>query len=275
VHSSSILKQSSKIRSEKNSTMKFFLLAFIASIIFPVYLSAKPELEDLKTGSPEQQISAMYYFGYTGNKKAFWYMVNNLGKTINGNEESPLAQRVRQAAAEALGRIRDERAVPFLIERFGREKNDRVKRAILFGLSFYKNPEILPVLKQGLESENSEVLNEALRLAAELGDKNVIPRIKTLSIKENDEIFELSRAFVLLRLEDEQDENSKILIAGLKSKNPLIRFWSANYLSMTARTEAIKEIIKALEIENYIWVSREMERSLYLLAEIKRKKESE
>ena len=90
--------------------------------------------------------------GFSGNKAAFYYLVENL----LGEKESALSERrrirIRAVAAESLGRLRDERAIPHLIARYGREESPEVRRSILFAVSFYRSKEADGVIRDGLAS---------------------------------------------------------------------------------------------------------------------------
>lgn len=65
------------------------------------------------------------------------------------------------AAAE--WRMRDDLcSIKYLTERFAIEKSDTVKAKILFALSFYKSPDIIPVLSSAADSENENVKFQAI-----------------------------------------------------------------------------------------------------------------
>ncbi len=234
-----------------------------------------PKIENLKTGSLEEQVEAMYYFGYSGNKKAFWYMVKNLERTFDGNDENPWGATFRQAAAVSLGRLGDDRAVPFLLKRYGVEQNEKVKQAILFALGFYKSSVILPVIRDGLSSQDRDTRVEALRAAARFKNSEIAGDIQGITDQAEDYIIKMAGAYALVSLENEPDRYAEVLLGGLTRKEPDIRFWAVYYLSRVERIDAIDDIIRALEIENYSWVRREMERALSVLYESRKRREKD
>jgi hypothetical protein len=234
---------------------------------------AKPLLRDLQTGSYEQQLAAIYYFGYSGNKKAFWYFVKNLEKEFNGSQDVSWGVRLRQAAAVSLGRLRDRRGVPFLTKRYGKEKNSKVKRAIMYGLSFYKaDAESSGVIKDGLLSDNRQLMIESLNTAAVSGDKSLTGRIKEIISGSKDPEIKLVCSYALIMLGENAAGHIKPITSQLVSPMPEMRFLSAYYLKRSGYFDAAGEVLKAIEIENYQWVRREMEECLYRLNWIRREK---
>lgn len=227
-------------------------------------------MEDLDSGSQEQQISAMYYFGYSKNKACFWYLVKNLDRTIDSEDRNPLGERLRTAAAEAMGRLGDDRAVPFLLKRYRQEKRDGVKRAIIGSLSNFRDKDILPVLKDALQSDNRDLLMESMQCAASYGDSSVVPKIREIREKQEDAGLRLMSSYALVRLGDEPDKNTELLRKDIINSDPAIRFWSAYCLSRTDRIEAIGDLLRALEIENCPWVRKEIEIAVVQLARKKR-----
>jgi len=253
---------------------------FALTVLFfvtPVTLVSRPalfspDIEDLKTGSYQQQLFAMKYFGYSQNKKAFWYMVKNLNRTFDTDAGDEWGVRFRKTAAESLGRIRDLRAVPFLVKRFEVESENTVLASIVSALSFYKSPAVFKVLKKGLASDDDKVRIESVKACALYGDKTFVVQIKQLLQKKPEKQDALAIYFALLKLGDEPDINADLIKKELKNRDPEIRYLAAYFLSMTERLEAIKYLLQALEIENYSWVGRQIESTLHILAQIKRKK---
>ncbi|MCU0846660.1 MAG: HEAT repeat domain-containing protein [Spirochaetes bacterium] len=234
-----------------------------------------PTFDDLESGSYEEKITAMYFYGYSRNKRAFWYMVKNLDAETGSERGRELGERVRTSAAESLGRLGDERAVPFLVERYRVEKSDPVRKSILSALGRFKGAGISQTVSDGLLSGNTDVQNEALVTAAMIGDRGLVPQIRAITVKEGDSRTKYSICFALVKLGDDPEKNSGLFRSGLKEKDPSTRFWCAYYLSMTDRTELISDIIAAVEIENQEWVKKQMETAIYALSEIKKKREKD
>jgi HEAT repeat protein len=249
----------------------FFILSISTAIFFTPRSYARPVLEHLKTGSFEQRLAALYYFGYSGNKKAFWYFVKNLDREFDGEADRSWGVRFRRAAAVSLGRLKDERGVPFLLKRYGKEKNPAVRRAIMFALSFYgRSKGVEDIIKDGLLSNNRELVIESVATAAATEDKKFIPDIKNIQSSSKNPELKLVTAYALVRLGKKPGEQMKVITSMLKSRRPELRFLAAYYLSRTEYIGAIDDLIRAIEIEIYSWVRREMESCMYRLNMIRR-----
>jgi len=256
--------------------MAFNALLLLLSLPAPEGQAGRwPTFDDLESGSYEEKIAAMYFYGYSRNKKAFWYMVKNLEVETGIERGMELGERVRTSAAESLGRLGDERAVPFLVGRYRLEKSDPVRKSILSALSRFRGAEISQAVSDSLSSGNADVRNEALVTAAMIGDKGLVPQIKAITFKEGDTRTKYSVCFALVKLGDDPEKNSGLFRSGLKEKDPSTRFWCAYYLSLTDRTEFISDIIAAVEIENHEWVKKQMETAIVALSEIKKKREKD
>ncbi len=252
--------------------MKTHILIFfiLADLNIPS-AEARPLLEHLRTGSYEQQLAALYYFGYSGNRKAFWYFVKNLDRELEGEAERSWGMRFRRAAAVSLGRLKDERGIPFLVKRYGKEKNPAVRRAIMFGLSFYGRGEgVAEVIKDGLVSDNRELMIESVAAAATTGDKDFVTLLKKTGAGTKDPELKLVVAYALIKLGEKPETQINSITSMLKSPRPELRFLAAYYLSRTEYFRAVDNVIKAIEIEIYPWVRREMESCVYRLNGIRR-----
>jgi HEAT repeat protein len=249
----------------------FLIIILSAALSFIPFAEARPVMQHLITGSFEQQLAAIYYFGYSGNRKAFWYFVKNLNREFHGEADRSWGMRFRRAAAVSLGRLKDERGVPFLVKRYKKEKNPVVRRAILFSLSFYgRGAGVTDIIKNGLESKNRELVIEAVATAAVTGDKELVPFVKKIQSGSSDPEVKLVTAYALVKLGGEFGEQIKSIISMLKNPRPELRFLAAYYLSRTEYIGAVDDVIKAIEIEIYSWVRREMEACMYRLNMIRR-----
>jgi hypothetical protein len=125
-----------------------FLLVFAPATVF-----AQGAVGALQTGSIEQRIDAMLNIGYARNRAGFWYLVKYL-EYDRAEEETATAVRLRVAAAESLGRLNDERAIPHLVERFGKEQSPEVKARILFALGMYRDERARQVIAGALDDKS-------------------------------------------------------------------------------------------------------------------------
>jgi HEAT repeat protein len=179
--------------------------------------------------------------------------------------------RFRRAAAVSLGRLKDERGVPFLLKRYRKENNPAVRRAIMFALSFYGRSEgVADIIKEGLSSNNRELVVETVATAAATGDKKFIPDIMNIQNSSKNPELKLVTAYALVKLGKKPGEQIKIITSMLKSRRPELRFLAAYYLSRTEYIGAIDDLIRAIEIEIYSWVRREMESCMHRLNMIRR-----
>ena len=245
--------------------MRYILPFFLLLFMLTESLLANDYIEILKNGTWEQRITAMYTTGYSGNKKAFWYLVKYLNQTFESDNQN-LAVRVRQAAAISLGRLRDERAIPYLAERYKKEENSEVKRAILFAFRFFKpSHESIAVVKQGLTDTNKDIQWEALMVASIYCDSSLSSEILQLA-KNDDPEMKVITAYINYMLKQNQADNEAIMLQSLTNTNPTVRYWASHFLTKSVGTKALGDIMKALEIESVWWVANEMEDNIYILA---------
>ncbi|MDH7552776.1 MAG: HEAT repeat domain-containing protein [Spirochaetota bacterium] len=246
--------------------MKFRLLSLVISLfVFTEVLLADDYIEMLKNGTWEQRITAMYTLGYSGNKKAFWYLVKYLDQSFQSENQS-LGVRVRQAAAISLGRLKDDRAIPYLVERYKKEENTEVKRAIIFALRFFKpTPEAITVVKQALADSNKDIKWEALMVSSVYCDSSLASDIAQLANSDDPEIKVIA-AYIQYTLNQNKPENEALMRKSLTHKSPLVRYWASHFLVKSVGTPALEDIMKALEIESVWWVANEMENSIYILS---------
>jgi HEAT repeat protein len=223
-------------------------------------------------GSNEQVVEAIYQLSYAGNITSFWNYVKYLNYEAGESEGGGSAFLVRRAAAEALGRIRDERSIPHLVERLKNEKHDAVRASIMYALGFYPKAESSAYLSEGLSSQNEEVRYRAIMSAAGLGRKELVPAIRALYAQEKDEPMRLTIAYALYTLEDDRDTNRKLFIAGLRNRDPVVRFRAADYIGRARIDSAISEVVRAIDIENRYWVRIELDYTLAILYEERRRK---
>jgi HEAT repeat protein len=225
--------------------------------------------------SAEQLIESLKYFSYWGSKSNFWYYVKYLDYSAGENGGTDASTFVRKAAAEALGRIKDERSVPFLIARYKKEKKDSVKASIVYALGFYKNADSQSIVEESLASSDEDIRYQGMMTAVTLGKKEVAPKIRAIFNSEKDEGAKVVESYALLALGDDVEGNTKFLVAGLRSQDPIVRFRSTDCLARLKLDSAIEEMVKAFEIENRWWVRVEMDRTLAILYGERRRKSEE
>jgi HEAT repeat protein len=260
--------------------MKYIILILAASAcIFssiPVKSSYSYYADIVQTGgSPEQVIEALNQLSYAGIKSMFWNYVKYLDYSAGEDQGGTAAYRVRKAAAEALGRLKDDRAIPYLIERFKKEKNNKVKSAILYGLSFYRSAAANPIIDESLTSQDDDIRYNAMITAVTVERKEAIPKIKNIFNSEKDAALKITECYALYALGDSPAENTKLLTEGLKDKDPVVRYRANDYIARLKIDSVVGDVLKALEIENRWWVRVEMDRTVTILYNEKRRKREE
>ncbi|MFW5863080.1 MAG: HEAT repeat domain-containing protein [Spirochaetota bacterium] len=252
-------------------SLKMILSSLLVSTMMVCILLTKPAgavdyFHWLKHGSWKQRVHAMYHLGYSGYKPSFWILVEYLGKEFKEPNDSNLGVRVRQAAAVGLGKLEDERAVPYLVERFKKEKKPKVRKAIIFALSFYNKKSMVEVVQMGLKDESQEVRWEALQTASAMGDDAPVSAVSQFAAGNDNPSVAIIAAYVLYMSGQEKEKNRDTLLNGLQNKNPEVRYWATHYAARALGVEALDAIIRASEIESVYWVMKEMDDNIYTLA---------
>jgi len=140
-----------------------------------------------------------------------------------------------------------------------------------------------PALAAAKKEKEPEAKCEAKPAAAasvigggdESAEKEVAPKIRAIFNSEKDEGAKVVESYALLALGDDVEGNTKFLVAGLRSQDPIVRFRSTDCLARLKLDSAIEEMVKAFEIENRWWVRVEMDRTLAILYGERRRKSEE
>jgi HEAT repeat protein len=225
----------------------------------------------LKHGTWKQRVHAMYHLGYSGYKPSFWLFVEYLDKEFEEPNDSRLGVRVRQAAAVGLGKLEDERAVPYLVERYKKETKPKVRKSIIFALSFYNTKSMVEIIQMGLKDESQEVRWEALQTASSMSDDAPVNAVSQFAAGNKNPSVKIIAAYVLYVSGQEKQKNRDILLNGLEHKNPEVRYWATHYAARALGVEALDPIIRASEIESVYWVMKEMDDNIYTLARKKKR----
>jgi hypothetical protein len=168
------------------------------------------------------------------------------------------------AAAEALGRLQDERAVDYLIEAWKTEENEMVKEKIMFAFRYYKNESIKEIIKEGLQDQNLSIVFQTLLSAAHYRDESLTENITAVFNETEDEIVKTAAAYSIMKIKDD-DTAQNYLRDSLKSDKPWRRYWASYFIADARLVTLLSDILKSLEIENVVWVEREMERTVVVL----------
>ncbi|MFW6365608.1 MAG: HEAT repeat domain-containing protein [Spirochaetota bacterium] len=250
------------------------LILFLLLLLFPPAsrLRAYDFLSSMEHGTIEEKILAMRHLGYSGNTRAFWYLVKYLNFSPPG-DDSDRTIRCRAAAAESLGRLRDSRAVPFLTERWKREESPRVKERIMFAFSFYRNDAPVEIIREGLSSDDEAIVRQSVLTAAYRREQSLADNILPLYDSFEEGHGKTAAAYALTVLLEENEPYRTYLAKSLSSRSSWVRYDSAHYIAAARLTEYLPQLYRALEIENSMRVRRKIEESaLILRQELIRKK---
>ncbi len=237
------------------------VMALIVLIMINPLFAESLMFKRLKTGTIEQKTEAMYHLGYARNRKAFWLYVKYLSFTPLGVDGLPAIQ-CREAAADALGRIRDPRAAKYLLERWKIEKQPSVRRKIIHSLRNYQDEEIADVIRAGMKDEDERIVFESIVSSAYYKNDALSADLKSYFDSTESTTLKLACAFAQVMLNSNADDNALFLRKSLTNNDPEVRYWSAFFLAEADRVEAIRDIERALEIEYRYYVARELDMAL-------------
>lgn len=254
----------------QNYTVPALFLAL--SLFLSLHVGARDYLDQLKNGTIEEKIEAMHHLGYSRSKQAFWYYVKYLNFNPAERESSRTIQ-CRAAAAKALGRMRDDRAVFHLIERWEKEQNPVVQTQIMYAFSYYRDDSIADIIAEGLSSENENIVFQSLLTSARYRDPVLTEKVRPLFDDSDDGIIKTAAAYAMAVLaEEQQDTYIEYLSDSLDDVSPWRRYWSIRFVTEARIISLLPEIEDLLEIENRNWIRRQGERAVVILRNEKRRK---
>jgi len=172
---------------------------------------------------PEQRESTIRELGKLKSPRA----IPKLGGILTETTGDPLAYRVKQAAAEALGDINDPAALPYLIDAL-QENVPSVKVNIIAALGRLGDPRSAQALFAALEDDNTSVriiAAEALASLTQATDIDVVPLVHLLADTE-DSVRKAAQAALIqigVRAVDE-------LLTALEHDNSTVRGAAADIL---------------------------------------------
>jgi len=239
---------------------KITRLATSILIIISLQLHADESLDALHNSSISKKIEIMKAMGYAGNKSGFWIFVKYLSHESDTTDEVS-ASKCRQAAAEALGRIRDTRAIPYLIERYSVEKNIDVKRSIMFAMRFYDDKTMTKSILDGIKAEDNDLKFQSILASEKIDDDTLLTAVTSQFDSSTNGEIKTACAYIIYR-KKKTEEQYKFLLSALSERDPDTRYWAAHYLGEIESIDSAVFLTKAIEIESIYWVKRRMEDSL-------------
>lgn len=116
-----------------------------------------------------ERITAAEILGKRGDSRAIPHLIKALD---DRNSE------LRKEAARALGNIRNPIAIPYLINRFEREKDEFVMIAIMevFSLKI-KDPKTVPILIKTLSDDRQIIRGQAISALSRIGNPIAVPHL--------------------------------------------------------------------------------------------------
>ncbi|MFX1255019.1 MAG: HEAT repeat domain-containing protein [Promethearchaeota archaeon] len=150
--------------------------------------------------------------------------------------------RVREAAAQILGRIKDYRAITPLIKLL-KDEQKSVRRSAVLSLGKFRHPQVIAPLFDALRDDDLSIRVYAMRALSGIDDSNVIwPLIHALS-NETPQIRWMA-AEALKKFRDTRIVNP--LIHALKDKSWSVREEAARTLAELKDIRSIKPLIEVL-----------------------------
>lgn len=233
-------------------TTEYFIAVFLILILFNAsqsQISSRQDsnnsslnslLEELKDLDPKVRQHAAEELGKLGDRSA----VNPLILALNYDD----VYRVRKAAAWALGELKDEKAVIPLMRAISH--SDWIVRAnAAEALGKIGDPLPVAALTDTLEDENHNVIQKVVWALGEIGlERAVNPLVDTLTSKIPNIRSETAKA--LGKIKDRRSVPH--LISLLRSeRSPEVRKWTVWALGEMPNGDAIRSLAMALEDENY------------------------
>jgi len=169
---------------------------------------------------------------------------------------------VRMNACDALGNIGDEKATPKLIELF-KDKHNQVKISAILALGSIRDVEgVAPLIKILEEGNDSRVRLAAIQVLGKLGDKRAV---LVLSNTFTDSDVVIRRASVKSLGEIRAEESFSSLIDALSDGDMDVRQNAAESLGNLGNKKAIKPLNKRLKREKDLMAKVVISRALSLL----------
>lgn len=261
------------IKFRKNLSLLFFTLLLFLGTTKLTWCDESPMMQKMRNGTIVEKTEAMYHLGYAGNKKPFWLYVKYLNFHPQTEHDSITAIQCREAAATALGRIKDKRAAPYLIEQWKREKAVTVKIKIISSLRYYKNSEIEAVIREGMKAEETNLVFESVITAGYYKSNALIADLESLYSSTKDDTIKAAASFSIIETDPKLSKYIQHLEASLTSENSSERYWAAFFIGESEKTEALSALKRALEIEHQPTVAKVMNNAITRLHYVLKRQE--
>lgn len=246
--------------SARNFLQRFLWIVLLPGLLFVEIVaqqsnrqtnsSQKELLARLASSDEEQRLDAVLQMGAflrDATDSAETPAITALSNALQ-QDSSPV---VRALAARALelggGNQFSDKIVPALIAALGKEREGAVRKAIIYALAHYPQPQVTAVLIPLLDDKNSELRAAAAYALAESGDASATqPLIEALRKRGGDEdAFARSQAARGLGRIGDRDSINPLLEALTRDKSQEVRRDAATALGRIAARQDAK-VIEAL-----------------------------
>lgn len=164
----------------------FFGLVSLDKRVYPgkdynvkrIKLNQEALFDDARFGLPEKRIKAIQMCGLS----KILYCFKVLSETLFDKT----SKRIREESATGLGVMRLKLALPYLYEAMSKEKDLKVKMAIIWGIGVIGDPKSVQKIKPFLKNENWKIRRTAARSLRLLESKEAIQYL-TEALKGEDE----------------------------------------------------------------------------------------
>ena len=156
---------------------------------------------------------------------------------------------VRESAVEALGEIRDGRAVEPLVKTL-KDADDDVREGAAEALGKIKDRRAVEPLIEALKDEDDDVRRAAAEALGRIGDGRAVGALENVLRKGGKAVVRIWAAYALVRI-NKNEKAFQYLLTRLKDKDPDIRRLVAYALGEIGDGRAVEPLIEALKDESW------------------------
>lgn len=148
-------------------------------------------------------------------------------------------------AAESLYKVKQIGDGKALDRAFRQDKNKRLKLMAAGALAQFDRPDAMQYLREMLSDEDPQLYHVAAWILGVIGDESDVPRIRANIERAPDELMRAYQEHALALLGDESGKAA--LIRNLRSKDPLVRTYAANFAGDAGLVEAVPILAEMLD----------------------------
>ena len=202
----------------------------------PAYV--RERVERLRYPEGADRWDAAEELGSYGHRSAVPYLIITLRR-----DKQP---GVRSRAADALGKIRDERAAPPLIKAL-HDPDLKVRRTAANALGWIKHKRAVPHLLKLLQDPDADLRKEAVAALGKIGDESTAPQLLK-ALDDSDWPVKAKAAEALGQIKHQRAVSR--LLDALQHPRSDVRFNAAWALGEIGNVSTIPHLVKALQDED-------------------------